>query len=350
MAHAALRAFAQRLSVAAFVLMAAPSATVSAQTPGWAETDRLVAVGDLHGDYDAFLHIMSEAGLIDSRGRWSGKKTVFVQMGDAVDRGAKSRDIVLALQRLQGEASRAGGKVIALIGNHEAMNVTGDLRYVPPAEYQNYVSRDSRALRERVFRAHKSELSASYRQANAEMSDADVKAKFFSECPLGYIEHRRAWSLEGEFGRWILSNPAVAVVGDNLLVHGGISAKYAVDSVAQLNDMVHAALRTTSTADAAILEDEAGPLWYRGLAAEGEMSVKDVGEILKAYSVKRIVIAHTPNLVGIKVLDQGRVILIDTGIAAAYGGVRSFLSIEGASIYAHDGSRVTELTSSEFRP
>jgi hypothetical protein len=35
--------------------------------------------------------------------------------------------------KLQREASRSGGKVIAMVGNHEAMNMTGDLRYVHPA-------------------------------------------------------------------------------------------------------------------------------------------------------------------------------------------------------------------------
>ena len=113
---------------------------------------------------------------------------------------------------------------------------------------------------------------------------------------------------------------------------------------------MHGALSTSSTDDDAVLEDEAGPLWYRGLAEEPEVSAQDVDAVLKAYAVQRIIIGHTPNLAGIKVLHQGRVILIDTGITASYRGTRSYLSIEGAAIFAHDGGVATELKSAESPP
>jgi hypothetical protein len=182
------------------------------------------------------------------------------------------------------------------------------------------------------------------------MSDADIKARFLEQFPLGYFEHRRAWAPDGPFGRWVLANPAVVIIGDSLFVHGGISAKYAMDSIAQINELVHNALRTKSTEDDAILEDESGPLWYRGLAEETETSAADVAEVLKAYGVRRIIIAHTPHLTGIRVLHQGSVILIDTGITAEYGGTRSYLSIEGTAIFAHDAGKISELKSTETSP
>jgi Calcineurin-like phosphoesterase len=323
---------------------------ILAPEPAWADSPKIIAMGDLHGDYDAFLALMSQAGLIDAKGHWSGKKATFVQLGDVVDRGPKSRDIILHLQRLQKEASQAGGKVITLIGNHEAMNMTNDLRYVPPAEFQNYVTRNSEAAREQVFQANKSKLEAEERMQNPQITDAEIKAKFQEKYPLGYVEQRLAWAPNGDIGRWVLSNPVAVIVGDSLFVHGGISIKYDVDTLTQLNDMVHAALSTAATDDDAILEDQVGPLWYRGFAEENDTTVKDIADVLKAYSVKRMVIAHTPNLSGIKVLDQGRVVLIDTGITASYGGTRSFLSIEGSSIYAHDNGKITELTSAESPP
>jgi hypothetical protein len=316
----------------------------------WADAQKLIAIGDLHGDYDAFLALMSQAGLIDAKGHWSGKRAIFVQVGDAVDRGPKSRDIILHLQRLQKEASRAGGQVIALIGNHEAMNMTNDLRYVPAAEYQNYVTPKSQALREANFQLNKSKLEAAYRQTDPQLTDAEIKAKFEERYPLGAIERQLAWAPDGEIGRWVLSNPVAVIVGDSLFVHGGISTKYDLDTLPQLNDLVHKALSTAATDDDAILEDEVGPLWYRGFAEETENSIKDIADVLKAYSVKRMIIGHTPNLAGIKVLDQGRVIVIDTGITASYGGSRSFLSIEGTAIFAHDTGKVTELISAENPP
>jgi hypothetical protein len=333
------------LIVALFLVGAASVPKSGAQAP-----ERLIALGDLHGDYNAFRDLMSEAGLIDASGNWTGQKTVLVQMGDIVDRGPKSRDIILRLQKLQSQARRDGGKVIALIGNHEAMNMIGDLRYVPQVEYQNYTTSSSEALRQRYYRDHKRQIEAAYRSSAPDMSEADIKARWLEQTPLGYIEHRRAWAQSGGIGKWVLANPALAIIGDSLFVHGGISAKYAAYSVGELNDMVHQALRSPVRADDNILEDEAGPLWYRGLVDENEASQREVASVLQAYAVKRIIIAHTPSLSGIKVLHQGRVILIDTGITAAYGGTRSFLSMEGQAIFAHDNGRISELKSAEAGP
>ena len=343
-----LREWPRRTALVLVAVLLAGAA--QADNPLPAAPERIIAIGDLHGDYDAYFALLSQAGLIDAKGRWAGKKTIFVQTGDAVDRGPRSRDIILHLQKLQKEASRAGGKVIALIGNHEAMNMTGDLRYVPPVEYHNYVTRDSQDLREHVYQANKDKIAAEYRQTDPQLSDAAVKARFQERVPLGYIEHRRAWAPGGEFGRWVLSNPSAVIVGDSLFVHGGISVKYAPDSLGQLDGLVHGALSTSATDDDAILEDETGPLWYRGLAAEADASDRDIDAVLKSYGVKRIIIGHTPNLAGIKVLHQGRVIMIDTGISASYAGTRSYLSIEGAGIFAHDGGKVSELKDAEFLP
>src|SRR6185436_11794872 len=54
-------------------------------------TERIVAVGDIHGAFDQFVAILRAAGLIDNRNRWSGKKAVLVQTGDILDRGPDSR-------------------------------------------------------------------------------------------------------------------------------------------------------------------------------------------------------------------------------------------------------------------
>ena len=66
----------------AAVMLAVPSAPVSAQ--------RIVAVGDLHGDYDAWIAIARGAGLIDARNRWAGGPATLVQLGDITDRGPDS--------------------------------------------------------------------------------------------------------------------------------------------------------------------------------------------------------------------------------------------------------------------
>jgi len=342
--HGGRRRSSPALALAWLLLLA------GAAHAAWADTPRIVAMGDLHGDYDAFQALLLQAGLADDKGHWTGGKTVFIQLGDAVDRGARSRDIILELQQLQKEAGSAGGQVIALVGNHEAMNMEGDLRYVTPDDFHAYATRNSEALRAQTFEANKDKLATAWRKDNPQLTDAEIKARFEEKYPLGYFEQRIAWGPNGEIGRWVVGNPAIAIIGDSLFVHGGISAKYAAMTVQQVNDSVHAALSGTPGADKAILEDEAGPLWYRGLTQDNDSARADIAAAFKAYGIKRMIIAHTPSLSGIKVLQDGRVTMIDTGIMHAYGGKRSFLAIEGGTITAHDDGQATELKAVEDPP
>jgi hypothetical protein len=48
-------------------------------------TERIVAIGDVHGSFDNFVAILRTAGLIDNRRQWAGGKTVFVQTGDVLE-------------------------------------------------------------------------------------------------------------------------------------------------------------------------------------------------------------------------------------------------------------------------
>jgi hypothetical protein len=206
-----------RLFVAAAIAAAPAVAAAPTQAP------RIVAIGDLHGDFDTWRQIAGAAGLVDSRGHWTGGRTTLVQVGDVVDRGPGSLKIVRDLMRLQKEAPRKGGKVIALVGNHEAMNVLGDLRYTTDAEFAEYATSSSAALRDRVYRAKKAEIEAQYRARDPKLTSAAIHDAWIKATPLGWVEQRLAWAPNGEVGRWVMRNPAVAIVNGNLFVHGGIS-------------------------------------------------------------------------------------------------------------------------------
>ena len=67
--------------------------------------------------------------------QWIGGTTVLVQTGDIFDRGPKVREALDLLMRLEEEARRAGGRVEALLGNHEVMNLLHEFRDVSPASY-----------------------------------------------------------------------------------------------------------------------------------------------------------------------------------------------------------------------
>jgi hypothetical protein len=331
--------------------------------PAWpasAASSRIVAVGDLHGDFAAWRAIARAARLVDETGRWIGGNTVLVQTGDVVDRGPDSLKLIQDFMRLQREAPRAGGQVVALIGNHEAMNMTGDLRYVSAGDYAALTDGQSAERRERAYAANKAAIMAAYRQSDAKMTDEQIKQAWFAATPLGAVEHRIAWDPAGAIGGWVLRNPAVAVLDGNLFVHGGISPAYAHMSAAEINNRVRAALAARMTDVAAIINDPVGPLWYRGLAtphtdapatkppgaeegdgtAPPEPPVEDqLNVLLPAFGAKRIIIGHTPILSGIAMLHDGRLIRIDTGISSAYGGALSYLDIIDGTPVPHSIAR-----------
>lgn len=94
-----------------------------------AEQKRRIIVGDIHGELDGFRDILRNAGLIDSKGYWSGGDDILIQTGDVIDRGPYSREAIAMLRKLQKEAVGAGGEVIRLCGNHELMLLQNNFFY-----------------------------------------------------------------------------------------------------------------------------------------------------------------------------------------------------------------------------
>jgi hypothetical protein len=317
---------------------------------------RIVAVGDLHGDYDAWEAIARAAGLVDVKGRWAGGAATLVQMGDVADRGPDSLKIIHQLMRLQREAPKRGGKVIALVGNHEAMNMTGDLRYVHAGEFRAFANRESDSLRNRIYETNRAAIESAYKARDPNMTAEAIRAAWMKATPIGMLEHQAAWRPDGEVGKWVIANPAVAKVGDSLFVHGGISAAYTQFSVEQINRRVSDALKAQDETPTSIINDPAGPLWYRGLvsrASGDETTVapvaavnaqplsieQEIALVLEKFHVRRIVVAHTPSTSGIISVDQGALWRIDSAISRAYNGKLTYLEITGDKVVAHEVPR-----------
>ena len=341
------------IAAVAFVGCAAAQSTTS---------QRIVAVGDLHGDYDAYESIIIAAGISDKRGRWTGGDAIFVQTGDIADRGPDSRKIIEHIRKLQKRAEKKGGLVVTLVGNHEAMNMTGDLRYVHPGEYASFADRNSKKRRQKYYDDNREAFEKFYLEnVDSSLSSEAIRDKVFEVWPLGRIEHNAAWSAGGEIGAWVSDNPAVAKIGDTLFVHGGLSAEYSIFSIDNINERVRAALKARDESPDSILADEYGPLWYRGLIQrDNSAEIKDaiaaadaggavvmpvrpsmeaeIAAVLTAFDAARIVVGHTPHVEGIRARLDGRVIQIDTGAADYYGGVASYLEIIGDEVIAHNVS------------
>ncbi|MEO8177118.1 MAG: metallophosphoesterase [Sphingomicrobium sp.] len=337
-----------------------------------ANPQRIVAVGDLHGDFDAWRAIALKARLIDRRDHWSGGSTTLVQTGDIVDRGPDSRKIIHHLMKLQREAPKAGGKVVVLVGNHEAMNMTDDLRYVDPGEFAAFATPRSARLRERAFDDNRATIVAAFRAISPTMAPEAIHQAWLAQTPLGKVEHQAAWSPRGELGRWTIANRAVARIGGTLFVHGGISVRYAGFRIDEINRRITAALTIANGADDSILYDPFGPLWYRGLVtrtadaadqpaalppaagaapAAPYPSIDDeLTTVLRSFGARRLVIAHTPDLRGIEISHGGRMVRIDTGISRFYGGKLSYLEIIGERLVPHDFDRSIAARPAPVRP
>jgi hypothetical protein len=335
----------------------------------WNDVPRVVAFADVHGAYSALVDLLQVTGIVGPDLRWTGGSTHLVSLGDLLDRGAGARRVLDLVMRLQREAQAAGGRFHVVLGNHEVMNLLGDLRYVSPLEYADFAAEEPAAARAAAFAA----FSAASRG-----DVAATRASFARTYPPGYFARRTAFGAGGRYGAWLASLPAIVVVNGTAYVHGGLpsivsaaalelNAKVREDltgylelrerliaqgllsQIAQPNDVeaARAALASATPdaakqlaafvafADAPELGGE-GPLWYRGsvfckpLLEEGTLDAS-----LDRLRAQRAVVGHTPT--GdrrVRALYGGKLVTLDTGmLAESFGGRPAALVFDGDTAY-----------------
>jgi hypothetical protein len=365
----------------------APTATDA--TVQWRGVERVMVFADVHGAYTELHTILRESGVIDAQDRWSAGRAHVVSLGDLLDRGADSRKVMDLLMRLQGEARVAGGMLHVVLGNHEAMNLLGDLRYVDPGEYAAYV--DLEPVGER----------ASAREAWIRERGASAAAQFDQSFPPGWFGHRAALAPNGPYGKWLLALPVAIAIDRTLFMHGGPSDELRGMTLQELNlryrtaltdyltaleplraagliadadpfrsrpdlarerlaprqaaggaavaaELVQAVDRFARAAGNPLLQPD-GPNWYRGAALCNEASEADVLlPLLAQFGVSRVVLGHT-NARDMRVGSRfdGRVIKLDTGMnVAVYRGRPALLTIDGERLavrYAGSSELATPL-------
>ncbi|WWC59955.1 uncharacterized protein I303_102518 [Kwoniella dejecticola CBS 10117] len=276
---------------------------------------RLVAVGDLHGDIQNAQKVLRMAGLIDSQANWIGGQDILVQTGDIVDRGAHALDIYKLMQKLRGQAAGKGGRVLSILGNHEIMNAIGDWRYVTQDDIKEFggTKRRQEAL------AKDGWLGAEW------LANYSVTAKV----PLSPYTHSPALSFTHGSLRPSFPNLLPYPKKINELGYSLLSKALTPPLVPPYPPNPYSGLPKGHTREEAELYAEGGPLWWRGLAErEDEKQVCQWAEELKTkLGVRRIIGGHTPNFERIVSRCNGSIIIIDTGISSAYGGVLSALDI-----------------------
>jgi hypothetical protein len=306
----------------------------------WTGVERVIAISDLHGDYEQYINVMQSAGLIDSKGKWSGGGTHLVQTGDITDRGASSRKIIDHMRKLAKQAKKKGGYIHMLIGNHEAMNVVGDLRYVSAGEFAAFAGRNSARLQELQWQNQLEWMGGNY-PGFAELDLVAYRKEWQKNVPLGWVEHRQAWVLSGDYGKWVKDNQVAVQVNDSIFLHGGISDRYCKFSLQSLTEQVIAAMESNDPSADSIVNDEWGPLWYRGLAQEKESEPfsQTLDNILSRYGAKRIVVGHTPTGGVVWPRFDQRVVVNDTGIGSHYGSHKGLLELTADGLNAIYGDQ-----------
>jgi hypothetical protein len=337
----ALTRFWRALSVLTTLL--ALSAPLAAGESAWRGVERIVAVGDIHGDYDTYVTLLQSARIINKKLNWDAGRTHLVQLGDVPDRGSAPRKIMDLLMKLERQAEKAKGKVHVLIGNHDAMNVYGDLRYVTPQEFAEFSTGQSADVRQSFIQQEIEEQKKRAEAAGGSFQVDDAwRSKWESEHPLGWFEHRFAYGPKGKYGQWIRSHNAVIQIDDTLFVHAGIGPKYVGMSAEEINTKIRQELEGASPLEGGVAADNDGPLWYRGFAQDDEQELSGhVSAVLNHFGVKRIVIGHTPTLTTVIPRFSGAVILADVGLSKSYGGPPACLTIERGKPYTlHRGKQL----------
>ena len=335
----------------------------------WTGVERVVAVADVHGDYEQFVYILAhpQVALIDNDLRWIGGKAHLVQLGDVADRGAQARKIYELIMRLEKEAAAAGGAVHMLLGNHEEMNITGIAldypRYVGVEQFVSFLPDGFRRSREAEYiKTLPPEMRKQAEIEGFDVTTDQAVADFWqriidSKDP----EARRAYVLgfNDAVGDWLLKQNAVVKINDVVYVHGGISEPISKWPLREINTVMRTELayfqgimrdpqRTSRAFHPKLVYDPEGPLWFRGLAESGKAAQSEVDRILANLGAKAMVIGH--NFFSYKggrsqvitkdyvARFQDKVWIMDTGISSQYSG--SYGGVPSALIYENGEFRL----------
>lgn len=253
---------------------------------------RVVAIGDLHGDFEATLGVLRLAGAVDANGKWVGQNLTVVQTGDQLDRGDGERKILDLFARLEQEAESAGGRFIVLNGNHEVMNVAGDFRYVTEGGFSSFADVTSPALPEQIA----------------------------AQVPALMQGRATAFLPGGPYARALASRRIVVQVGETVFVHGALLEKHLDYGIDRMNRETSEWMRGVRPQVPLLAADDA-PVWSRLYSMDSDSKAcAQLARVLLRMGAKRMVVGHTIQQHGITSACNDRIWRIDVGMADHYGG------------------------------
>ncbi len=263
------------------------------EPPDFPMPSRQLVLSDIEGNFAAFTQLLLVNKVIDNNYNWTFGNGHLVLTGDFVDRGEMVTEVHWLIYSLEEKAKAAGGYVHYILGNHEIMNMGGDLRY----------------------------LNARYKK-----STAALQASYDSL----YGEHT-------ELGKWLRTKNIMERIGHNLFIHAGISDELNMVNVnvKNINKLARPFYDDTTynypDKKLPVIFSDYGPFWYRGYyTADKTLMQEVVQRSLDKFGVRHIFTGHTIVGDNISTWYNGRV--INTDVHHAEGKSEAVL-IEGKTYY-----------------
>lgn len=282
------------------------------------EYNRIIVIGDIHGDFDKLIKCLIIANVINNKHEWIGEEgTYIVQVGDQIDscrptnnycnvedktdNSDKAEDILILefLTNLHRQAEKKKSGVYSLIGNHELMNVEGDMTYV---SYKNLIDTKLGNIKnDDIFQARKNAFKPGSKYAN------------FLAC----------------------TRPMSIVIGDNLFVHAGIipeiAKKYNIEDMNKLLQLYLLGFLKNKNLEKEELDiietifnsPNESPLWNRVFGSsnniDSETCDKYLNPLKEFYQVGKIYVGHTPQIKnGITSTCNEKIWLTDVGLSKVF--------------------------------
>ena len=242
---------------------------------------KIFAVSDVHGEYDALVDLLVNAGIVREDLSWAWGDGHLVIVGDVFDRGDRVTECLWLIHRLEREAHAAGGRVHFLLGNHEIMVMQGDLRYVNGKYLKGVVATSG-------------------------------------------VDYQDLFGPAMELGRWLRTRNTVVRLNDVLFVHAGLGPEVVERDLdmSEINAQVRGAIDLRSydlifnDMPGFLLESD-GPLWYRryhgGTATDPGVTPEELQTILDHFGGSAVVVGHT-DIGVIQALHEGKVYGIDVAL------------------------------------
>jgi len=217
-------------------------------------SDTILFLSDIEGEFGLLRQLLISNGVINEHYEWTFGHGQLIICGDLLDRGKGVTQELWLLYKLEILAPAQGGSVHVLLGNHEIMELSGDLRYLDPGYYQQA------------------------RLLNKDYMD------LFSD--------------DTELGRWLRSKNIILKTGIFLCTHGGISKevldrKMSIESINERVRPFYDQWRKDIPPNLDVFFNENSPFWYRGYFDKPNDKQKLVAATLERYNAKKIIVGHT---------------------------------------------------------